>query len=48
MAWSIAISDMIKDNFNDLIISEDGLVIRYQDSSLPSNFLGRTKIYDPD
>ena len=46
--WSIATGDMNNDNFNDLIISEDGFVIRFQDSASPGNFLGRTKIYDPD
>jgi hypothetical protein len=46
--WSIAIGDMNNDNFNDLIISEDGFVIRFQDSASPGNFLGRTKIYDPN
>ena len=46
--WSIAIGDMNNDNFNDLIISEDGFVIRFQDSASPGNFLGRTKIYNPD
>ena len=45
--WSIATGDMNNDNFNDLIISEDGFVIRYQDSSSPGSFLERTKIYDP-
>jgi hypothetical protein len=48
MPWSIAIGDMNNDNFNDLIISEDGFVIRFQNSASPGNFLGRTKIYDPD
>ena len=46
--WSIAIGDMNNDNFNDLIISEDGFVIRFQDSTSPGNFLGRAKIFDPD
>jgi hypothetical protein len=46
--WSIAIGDMNNDNFNDLIISEDGFVIRFQEPASPGNFLGRTKIYDPD
>ncbi len=46
--WSIAIGDMNNDNFNDLIISEDGFVIRFQDAASPGSFLGRTRIYDPD
>ena len=46
--YSIAIGDMNNDNFNDLIISEDSFVIRFQDSASPGNFLGRTKIYDPN
>ena len=45
---SIAIGDMNSDNFNDLIISEDAFVIRFQDSASPGSFLGRTKIYDPN
>ncbi len=46
--WSIATGDMNNDNFNDLIISENSFVIRFQDSASPGNFLGRTKIYDPN
>jgi hypothetical protein len=46
--WSIAIGDMNDDNFNDLIISEEGVVIRFQDSASPGNFLRKTKIYNPD
>ena len=46
--WTIAIGDMNNDNLNDLIISENGFVIRFQDPASPGKFLGRTKIYDPD
>lgn len=45
---SIAVGDVNNDNFNDLIVLEDGVVIRLQNASAPGTFLGRTKIYDPD
>jgi hypothetical protein len=45
---SIAVADVNNDNFNDLIVVEDGVVIRLQDASSPGTFLGRIKIYDPD
>ena len=45
---SIAVADVNNDNFNDLIVLEDGVVIRLQNASAPGSFLGRTKIYDPD
>jgi hypothetical protein len=48
LPWSIAVNDMNNDNLNDLIISENATMIRLQDPALPGNFLGRTKIYDPD
>jgi len=46
--WKVEIGDMNNDNFNDLIISEEDLVIRYQNSTSPGNFFGRTVVYDPD
>jgi hypothetical protein len=46
--WSIAVGDLNNDNLNDLIISEDGVVIRFQDASSPGTFSERIKIYDPD
>jgi len=46
--WSIAIGDINNDNFNDLIVSEDGVVIRFQDPTNPGTFLRRTTVYNPD
>ena len=46
--WKVEIGDMNNDNYNDLIISENGLVIRYQNPAIPGSFFGRTVIYDPD
>ena len=46
--WSVAIGDMNEDNFNDLVVSEDVVVIRWQDPAAPGTFLGRTTIYDPN
>lgn len=43
--WSVAVSDLNNDNLNDLIISENSLVIRFQDPVSPGYFLARTKIY---
>jgi hypothetical protein len=45
---SIAVGDVNNDNFNDLIVLEEGVVIRLQDASSPGTFQGRIKIYDPD
>lgn len=46
-AWSIAVGDMNGDNFNDLIISENGLVIRLQDPAAPGTFSNRITVYKP-
>ena len=46
--WSIAIDDINNDNFNDLIVLEDGVVIRLQDPTNPGTFLGRINVYNPD
>lgn len=45
---SIAVADVNNDSFNDLIVLEDGVVIRLQNASSPGTFQGRIKIYDPD
>ena len=46
--WSIAVGDMNNDNFNDLIISEDGAVIRFQDPTAPGTFSNRVIVYNPN
>jgi hypothetical protein len=46
--WSIAIGDMNDDNFNNLIVSEDGVVIRLQDPAAPGTFLNRITVYNPN
>ena len=45
--WSIAIGDMNGDNFNDFIVSENGLVMRLQDPSAPGTFSSRITVYKP-
>lgn len=47
-AWSIAVGDMNDDNFNDLIISENGVVIRLQDPANPGTFSNRIIVYNPN
>ena len=46
-AWSIAAGDVNDDNFNDLIVSENGIVIRLQDPAAPGSFLERFTVYNP-
>jgi hypothetical protein len=46
--WSIASGDMNDDNFNDFIVSANGVLMRLQDPATPGTFLGCTLIYDPN
>ena len=45
---SIAVGDINDDNFNDLIVSENGVVIRLQDPAAPGTFLSAITVYNPN
>ena len=47
-AWSIAAGDLNDNSFNDLVVSENGIVIRLQDPAAPGTFSGKITVYNPN
>lgn len=47
-AWSIAAGDVNDDGCNDLVVSENGIVIRLQDPAVPGTFSDRITVYKPN
>ena len=46
-AWSITAGDVNDDSFNDLVVSENGIVIRIQNPADPGTYSGRITVYNP-